>query len=416
MLSAIDAIVGLRPVALAALEGFVVDAPAKDPTRGFAVALIGGSIEGRDGLAVLERCMTFLGMEEEATARAVASALLLAPSPDVSVLLRRWFSHEDPAYRALGIGVLARRGEASVEELARALGDEASEVVAASLVPAALARVAELPRRAEELLGETSHALISALAWAMVLGEVPFAVSRLSEWLDTAREERALLPIAIAGERDDVAKIVSLADKKPTNGRVVALGFGGAVESLPILVQLLAEAKDDDLKLAAAFALQRLTDAPLYDDTLIAPEKVDVPEPSAPDDPEPPAVSVAKRVSDPRDLPADGSPDRAVLPSVDPDRWRAWLSEREPFPEQQRLRRGKAYTPASTLLELADYAITPFERTVLHRELVTRTGDGLPFEAGAFVKVQQAQLDAWAEPAKRGSSQPGAWGRARRRS
>jgi hypothetical protein len=417
MLAAVDAIVGLGPIALASLERFVVDAPAKDPTRGFAVALIGGSLEGRDGLAVLERSIAFLGMSEPANARAAGDGLALAPSPDVPVLLRRWLDDDDPAYRAVGISVLYRRGEATIEEIGRALADDAPEVIAAALVPAAMARVAELPRRAEELLvGHTSADLVAALAWAFVLGEVPFAISRLSEWLGTPREEQALLPIALAGERDDVVKLVAEAEKKPTNARVQALGFGGAASSVPLLVRLLRDAKDDELKLAVAFALQRLTDAPLFDDTTIAPDKIDVPEPDEPDDPAPGGETTARRVSDARDLPADGSPDRAILPSVNAERWQAWLAEREPYPEQLRLRRGKAYTPATSLLELADYAVTPFERTVLHRELVLRTGDGLAFDARGFVRVQQSQLDAWAEPAKRGSSQPGSWGRVRRRS
>ncbi len=415
MLAAVDAIVGLGPVALAGLERFVVDAPAKDPTRGFAVALIGGSLEGRDGLAVLERSMAFLGMAEATHTRAVADGLALAPNPDVPVLLRRWLADEDPAFRALGLAVLARRGEATVDEIARALADDAAEVIEAALIPAAIARVAELPGRAEELLvGHTAAELLSSLAWALVLGDVPFAVQRLSEWLGTPREELALLPIVLAGGADEVAKVVVAAEARATAARVQALGFAGAVGSLPLLLRVLRAAKDDELKLAVAFALQRLTDAPLFDDTVIAPEKVDVPEPDEPDDPAPTGTT-ARRVSDPRDLPGDGSPDRAVLPSVDADRWQAWLGEREAYPEQLRLRRGRAYTPAVSLLELADYAVTPFERTVLHRELVIRTGDGVTFDARAFVMVQQAQLDAWAEPAKRGSSQPGSWVRARRR-
>ena len=415
LLAGVDAIVGLGPAALGAIERFVVDAPAKDPTRGFAAALIGGSLEGRDGLAVLERCAAFLGMQETENARAVADGLALAPSPDVPVLLRRWLLEEEPAYRAIAIDVLTRRGEATKVEISRALVDDAPEVIAAALIPAALARVPELAGRAEELLTHTSGEVTAGLAWALVLGEVPFAVSRLRDWLGTPREEHALLPVALAGERDDVEGIEKLADKKMSKARIAALGYGGAVSSVTLLLRVLREGKDDELKLAAAFALLRLTDAPLFDDTTIAPEKIDVPEPDEPDDPSPARASVAKRISDPRDLPSDGSPDRAVLPSVDPARWESWLAEREPYPEQLRLRRGKAYTPALSLLELADYAVTPFERTVLYRELVLKTGDALPFDVRDFVKVQAARLDAWAEPARRGSSQPGSWGRARRR-
>ena len=61
LLATIDAIVSLGPTAIQALESFVVDAPAKDPTRGFAAALVHGSIDGRDGLAAAERALAHLG-------------------------------------------------------------------------------------------------------------------------------------------------------------------------------------------------------------------------------------------------------------------------------------------------------------------------------------------------------------------
>lgn len=417
MFCAIDAIVSLGPVALQSLEGFVIDAPAKDPTRGFAIAMTLGSVEGRDAIAAAERSLTFLGTDNPENMLAFGEALAFAPHPDVPAVLRRWLSDEDPGLRALAVECLARRGQLTDEELARALGEGAVQVVTAALVPSALARLQDLPRRAEELIAHSDPDVTRELAWALVLGDVPFALSRMRQWLGTPREELALLPIALAGEQEDVEAIVELTAKRATKARIAAAGFGGSATAIPILIRVLRHGKDDELKLAAAFALQRLTDAPLYDDTLIAPEKIDVPEPDEPEDAAPPAVPLAKRLSDPRDLPAEGSPDRAVLPSIHAERWEQWLAERgEPYPPQQRLRRGKAYTPALSLLELSDYAVVPYERRILHRELVLKSGDHLPLDPRAFVPVQEAQLDAWAAPARRASSQPGSWGRARRRS
>jgi hypothetical protein len=416
MFAALDAIVGLGPVALGQIERFVVDAPAKDATRGFAAAMLGGVVAGRDVLAVAQRVLAHLGTDEPENTQAFGEALALSPNPDIPVMLRGWLTDDDAKLRGMAIEVLARLGLATPFEIAAALGDGDPHVVAKALVPAALARLPELPGRAEELLGHAHEDIVRELPWAMALGDVPFAITRLREWLGGSREEATLLPLALAGEKDDVEHLVDLTAKRPTRPRVIALGFGGAARAVPLFVDLLRNAKDDELKLAVAYALDRMTGARLYEDTSIPAEKIDVAEPDEPDDPSTAKPGLARRISDPRDLPADGSPDRATLPSMDPQRWTDWLAARgEPFAEQLRLRRGKSYTPALTLLELVDEPLVPFERRVLHRELILKTGEALPFEPHAFVAVQKVQLDAWAEPARRASSQPGSWGRARRR-
>jgi hypothetical protein len=224
------------------------------------------------------------------------------------------------------------------------------------------------------------------------------------------------LPFALTAELSDLPLLIELTTKKATRPRVHALGFSGLVDAIPVLVRMLEQSRDDDLKLEAAFALLRLTDAPLFDDARIAPDKLDVPDPEEPDDPAPPARPLGQRVSDARDRPSEGSADRPLLPTTDPARWRAWLAARDtPFPPQRRLRKGQAYTPALTLLELSGTTPSPADRVALHRELVIKTGDAHPFDPLGFVPMQSAALDAWAPSAERASSQPGAWGRARRR-
>ncbi len=415
LFAALDAIVGLGPHALSALESFVIDAPAKDPTRGFAAAMVCGSLAGRDALAVAERALAHLGAKVPENAEAFAEGLVLAPNPDIFVVMRRWLEDEDSALRAIAIDVLSRRGLATPNEIEKALGDDEPNVIAKALVPAAISLHPALARRAEELFEQTHEDVSRELAWAMVLGDTPFAVSRLRTWLGTPKEADALLPIALAGERDDIEALVDLTIAKATRPRVTALGFAGSVRSIATLIDLLRTAKDDELKLTTAFALQRLTDAPLFDNTTIAPEKIDVPEPDEPDDPAPAARPLAKRVADSRDLPADGSADAATLPTTDPERWKAFLASREAYAEQLKLRRGKPYTAATTLIELSDAPLVPFERRVLHRELVIRTGEALAFDPAGFVATQQRELDAWATPARRASMQLGSWIRPRRR-
>lgn len=415
LLSAIDAIAALGERALRHVERLVVDAPAKDPSRAFALALSLGSFEGRDALSAVERGLRALGMDDRAMAKQAAEGLSLAPHPGLLDWMRRWLVDVEPGLRAVAVEVLGRRGALSLDEIERALRDDDVGVIEGALIPAAMARSPDLALRAEELLRHTDEGVSRALAWALVLGEVPFAMTHLAAWLGSAREEAALLPLALAGERDDVERLVELASKRPKRERVVALGWAGAPSAIAVLVRCLRDAKDEALQRAAAYALDRITGARLYEDVLVPPEALDVVEPDDPDDPmASPVVPIARRIGDARDLPAEGSPDRMRLPTVVVSRWEAWLAE-HPFEPERRYRRGRLYTPAVSLEEVDREPLVPFERRVLHRELVLKTGRGLPLEPHGFVATQEAEIAAWAEPANKASSIPGAWGRVRRR-
>jgi hypothetical protein len=62
MVAAIDALAALGPVAIAHVEPMAMDAPAPDPMGMFAVAMIGGCLEGRDALACAERVLHRLAL------------------------------------------------------------------------------------------------------------------------------------------------------------------------------------------------------------------------------------------------------------------------------------------------------------------------------------------------------------------
>ena len=125
---------------------------------------------------------------------------------------------------------------------------------------------------------------------------------------------------------------------------------------------------------------------------------------------------LAKQLSDARDRPDDGAPDRMRLPSTRAPVWEAYLrGEGARYTKERRHRRGRPYTAAIVFEELDSYAVTPAERRILHHELVVQTGEHLRFDPHDFVAVQEASLRAWAPVAHRASSQPGAYTRGRRR-
>jgi hypothetical protein len=194
---------------------------------------------------------------------------------------------------------------------------------------------------------------------------------------------------------------------------VTAVGWAGAPAAIPALIGLL-ENGDEAVVLAAAYALDRMTHAGLYEDAVIDAEEIDAPDVPEPevdlDDDAAPKLPLSRLVSDPRDLPAEPSTETLRRPTIDPARWQAYWRERAPsYDVRARYRRGTPYTPLVSWREIDQFPCTPGERRLLHDELVARTGEALPFDPDDFVAVQEKAVKAWEEPARRASGQPGNW-------
>jgi hypothetical protein len=186
--------------------------------------------------------------------------------------------------------------------------------------------------------------------------------------------------------------------------------------SIPPLVALLGHA-DEPVVLAAAYALDRVTNAGLYEDAIVDAEDIVAPDVPEPDLGEPKAPSLARVVSDPRDLPAEPSTDTLRRPSTDAQRWRAWwLEKKDSFDAKARYRRGHPYTPLVSWRELDLWPCTPGERRLLHWELVARTGEFVRFDTHDFVPVQEESVAEWEAVARRASGSPGSWNLPGRRS
>ncbi|NUP07565.1 MAG: hypothetical protein HOW73_16070 [Polyangiaceae bacterium] len=415
MLRNIDAIAAFGDLALQSLEPLVIGAPAKDPSRAFAIAMALGSFEGRDALASIDRVVRFLGPADPEVSKNLAMGLKLAPHPDLATMLRQWLGDTDEGLRAIAIDVLGHRGLATPEELTKACRDESEIVAARAFVPAALAQVPEIGVLIEERKEAKDPDLVDALAWATALGGVAYASDRLRKRIAEPEGERVLLPIALAGEKDDAAELLSRFERAPTRALAIALGYAGLPASLDPLVDALDREIAPETKQDIAFSLQRITGAELYDDVDVAADVRDVEEPANP--PLPDDAPPLRRMSvDRRDRPGEGAADRVKLPTMRAEAWRAFLAEDSvKWQGDRRLRRGKPYTPALSLEELDSYQITPPERRILYREIIIKTGRHIPFDPVDFVAVQEEALKKLAPIVQTASSVPGAWGRALRK-
>ncbi len=417
MLACIDAIVSMGPPAIAMIEALVLDAPLKDPSRVFGIAMTLGCLSGRDTLAMAERAFAAFEFEDPQHAAQLAAALKLVPHPYLPLSLRTFLSDPDPARRALAIDVLAYRGMATPEELGRAGNDE-PPVAAAALPWLALKRHQGVRAAIDAAIDGPTVPLRIAARVAMVLSADYRAVSSLREALDAEAEDEAASAASLLGivaGPDDAKLLLERAAERPTRPSVAAVGWAGSKAAMPVLMKLLQH-KDEPVVLAAAYALDRMTNAGLYEDAIVEAEEIMVPDVPEPDLGEKKPPPLARVVSDPRDLPGPPSTDTLQRPSTDPHRWAAWWKEKaESFGEKLRHRRGYPYTPYISWLELDRWPCTPGERRLLHWELVARTGGNLHFDTHDFVAVQEESVAAWETLARNASGSPGSWNVAGRR-
>lgn len=422
MLTALDAVASLGPVGVSRIEPQLLDAPVRDAMHAQAGAFALGCLEGRDALGALERVAhAYAFGDDPAIAQAIADGLKLATNPLLPVVLRSWLLHPAPLVRATAIEVLGYQGLATADELVRAAHD-APPVAEKALPPLGLLYPRERERDIQAALDVALAAEsvpLQEAAWhcMMLLGHphVAHALHRAAG--EAATADRAVIPLAVVAEQDDAKHLFATAQKAPSELLVLALGWAGLAESIPWLISTVG-GKKKELRVAAANALDRITGAQLYDEVEVPPEDIAVDEPPEPEidlgGPKP--KSLAAKVSDPRDLPGEGAADAMELPTTDVSRWREyWDEHKSRYHAGTRFRRGHPYVPRVTLWELDGWRVTPFERRMLHREMVVRTGDAVRFDPFDLVAVQEAALQKMQPSAERASSHPGAWHRVARR-
>jgi len=396
MIAAIDAVAALGPTAIAHLEPWAMDAPAADPMRIFAVAMIGGCLEGRDALACAERVLFRFGPGDPVVAEAFASAMKLAPNPFVPNVMRALYASSERGCRAIAVEVLGYRGWLTPADLEELCEEEEARVFVLALPALAAARHGSLERALARAFAHENLDVQAAALDAMAIAAHPRAALAARAAAEGALGERTLVRLAIVAREDDARWLLERMRRTPTPLAVEAVGWAGLGEAVPALIKLL-EAEDEDVRLAAGAALDRMLGANLVQQIEIAPEVLDdvaVVDPN----PEPARgrVSLAELVSNPRDVPPVGSKDTLEVPSAEPERWRAyWAEHGGRFDRKLRYRRGQAYSPSVSLYELDRLTLSAEDRRRLLRELATRTGKWVHFDPHDFVADQVKALQIW---------------------
>lgn len=412
MLASIDALAALGPVAIAHVEKLAMDAPAPDPMRIFAVAMIGGCLEGRDALGGAERVLQRFGAGDPLVSEAFVSAMKLAPNPFIPGLLRSLLATSETASRTIAAEVLGYRGLFTREQLEGLAKEEEPSILAHVLPVLATTRHPDFLTTVTRALEHRNAQVIAAALDAMALSAHRDAASAARKAVGGVLGKQALSRLAIVADEEDARWLLALMKDSPTVEAMEAVGWAGLIDAVPALIAIL-EAGEEEAKIAAGAALERLLGANLIETIEIEPEEMDdivVHDPSP--EAEPSRRPLAEVVSDPRFMPPPGSKDKLELPSIDPEKWRAyWVVNGKRFDRKQRIRRGQPYSPSVSLYELDRLPLLPDERRRLHRELAARTGKWTHFDPHDFVEVQHESLKAWEGIVAATEALPGAWGR-----
>ncbi len=400
----VDAIAGLGPRATQELEQSVLSAPAPDIFGAAALALTCGSVDGRDSLALAES--VYRRMEQSAELdEAFFDALALTCHPALPAYCERLLDGEpSEARRVHALRLLGRQGLAHPGHVLRGLGD-APRVHAEALPLHAYSNPPDLRERIDDALA-VGHDALTVAAWrAMVIGGDLRANLYLREALGGHLREEAGLLLALTAEKRDAEHLWEHVATGPTPGLLTALGFGGLVDSVPLLIGLL-DVDDFALKLASARALTRITGWELVEPVELPAEMVAGEEPAAKSSG---GQRLDDEISDPRDPVPAGSPDTIELPTLRRQPWQdAWVHYGGNFDPSLRYRRGRPSTPEVILDELAYARATPDERVACVLEIGIRSGRPVHFDTRTWVAAQLAALGAW-RASLMGVGVPGSW-------
>ncbi len=401
MFESVDAIVAFGADALDSLERLGGDSPAPDASRVFATAFLASTIRGADLVAIAERVLELHGAGDEEMLAAFVEGLALGPSPDVDGALAGLTRHPAVALRRAAYRTLTRRFGCG-PSLALAGAEDSDPSVAFTAVGELFRlRHPEARNRLEAAfalpgLDAPPLALRRAMVEALAFARDPRLIALLEASLDAKGARQVSLELAVVGDARTASLLEHRARLVPSEEGVLALGFAGSLDAIPVLVTLLSH-EDEPIADAAARSLARLLGVFPMEEALLAPEKLD--------EIAFPAEEGAKSAS-------PGSPDRVRRVARDPAFWKSEAQRvAQPAIHSLRVRHGLPWTAIACAEELAAHVLpappSPLERALLHLELTYRAGSRARFSTSDLVVTQEAQLALLLKEARASSTLAG---------
>ncbi len=372
VLCRLDAIVASGLERLPELIKLLEDRPLPDPELLLSLLFVLGSLRGDDTRDQIARLLQVSDLDDADLWTAAADALSLAPHPGIAALAGGMLQHAEPARRALGLELLARKGLLQGEALGPACADDDPRVARAAA--RALGRVAGPVESAAvyRLLHHEDHEVARHGLHGAALRGDPRALLRARELTAQGRgaHGEAVMLLSLCGGRGELELI---AKDGSACGAEACGWFGDPSLLAPLLAAL--EGEDETRKLAAAEALQRITGGGLTEAE---------PAPDLEAGPEAQAF-----------LPGYREPRRVHESSLDAEAWRSYVERQQPRAQQdQRYRYGRPFVAVHDLWEIAEAGAVRYDRERAYLELRVRFGVSAPLDTAAFVLAQTQALRA----------------------
>jgi hypothetical protein len=388
MLDALDAFASFGGVVLPMVTLYHAEAPSPDPARAFAVAFVLGCVQGSDTVDVAIATLRGAPIEEYP---GFLEGFALASNPAIDSAASELLGHTRPAIAKLAVELLDRRGtfpEGWIESLfARsdiALAAAALRVLARSgsrLDAIAVAEPWAHPDAPPEIFAAACETLLRR------------GHSRARDILRSQLEgPHALVAqslFCIAAPPGDAPYLCELALRAPSLALVSGLGRYGHVSTIDPLIRLVGH-EDEALGLAAAWSLERITGAGLFE---IVEEPWD-----------------AARANDPAFAGKPVPMRKVKKPVRDVEAWRSWQRDRgKALDPLRKYRGGKLFQPSMIVDELEAESTPASARTEALREFRIATGSDTRFSTSDWVSRQRALLPILRDDARKTHGDAGAW-------
>lgn len=202
--------------------------------------------------------------------------------------------------------------------------------------------------------------------------------------LNSPLEQKALIPLALAGELRERDFIRKTADDNLSKEAILALGIFGQFEDFGFLLENL---KSDKFKTETAMALNLITGANLYKDIFI-PDQIEEDELFEDELEKFKAGTLYKEGEWP------GTTQNLL--SEDFKDWDDWLKEnKHKFNPAKRYRLGEPHSPGSLFKTIEDFRTLPFLRKLAADELLIRYQIDLPFDPKVLVEKQKEVISSY---------------------
>lgn len=339
----------------------------------FMIVLLLCRLRSTQGLGLLWPAFDFFDEEKQ---KAVSDAFLWECPDEWAPHIANVFANGKPELCPILAPCLAQKqisvGEAYLQAMSKV--DIKQQVRMLEILPT-LPDAKNFRLHLEEYVNHPNHSVAAAaIVAALRLG--------LRSVLERCRAEPNLFPLqlVIAGERDDVRRVLAVAQRGDANADTLfALGLSGRLDAVPVLLPYL---QHEDYGAAAAQALHFITGAPLF-------ETIQVSEPITEDELFEHELEGFQR----GDLPPVFAGDEVNRLSQDPAQWQTWLTEHSAhFQRGQLYRLGELLSPAIMVQQLIDNQTPSPIRYWIYLALILRYGLPLTFDPQARVATQKRSL------------------------